>query len=352
MIDWKKRISPDEKFETLTKLTPRYLVLGAGILSAVLIAVAILIVYWIGTKFIASVNTQTIMAVSAQCVMISILFGLVIGTIATELECFFYRNRLRPFRSWYVWPWVYVFFSTSLIIIFSLLLTLIFNNNVLGKSLLRFFSFLTLDLLAWVALIIGVLVISFALANPLEYVWRWLYRLLLQTVSDVDYISIIEEKRFLNELRFRFDEARRYQIPLSLMVMRVSNYDYLSNLLGKRTMHKLQREVSEMIAEHLRHTDVIGILKDGQMRMILTYTPMKNTALIGERVREIVLQKEFHARDGQKVVMDVSFGVGCYTPDMHEPDELMKKANNAIGQVDVTETTVKIDMQRIVDGNN
>ncbi len=331
MIDWKKRIPAEEKYEALTNLTPYWLVLVSGILSAVSLVIGFMIIHW-AIIFIIGSDIKVSIVKSLSSYTIAIVISTFMGIVMTEFERFYYRHRVRPFKVWYTWPWVYVFLSACLLIIITIILALVMKNDIQRKALLDFFEFDNLSALAWTAFIVGVLVISFTFANPLEFLWRTVYRWLIQNLSPIDYISIIEENRFLNELRFRFDEARRYQIPLSLMIMRVNNYQELLNKLGVRLMHKIQRKASELVAEQLRHTDVIGILKDGQMRMILTYTPLKNTALIGERVREIIDHEDIVIRSGEKIRMQVIFGVACYTPEMQEPEELLTKATSVVGQ--------------------
>jgi len=323
----KIHIPAEEKYSVIFQHAPEIELYLSGIIASFIFPA----VYFIIKVIISLFSAERKIPLTFIEILQALLLFSIIGGISIFLKKLYYKNYNRPFAPlWCKLPILYIFYSIFLLISLVIIISRIpleVKDNI-AKEVLKtgkFYSFHNL-----LIVYLSVFILSFSLGNLMEYVWEHLQRFIISNITSVDYFTIIEESLFNNELRYRFDEARRYQIPLSLMVIKIKNYDEIIQKVGKRKVKKMQLQVSSVLERNLRHTDFISTFKDGKMRMILTYTPYKSTFAVGERVRDIVEREKFITKGAEKITFKLAFGVGCYTPDMKGPEELLSSANRAL----------------------
>jgi len=89
---------------------------------------------------------------------------------------------------------------------------------------------------------------------------------------------------FITLLRFQQAQARRYERPLSLLVVRVHNIDAISDTLGGRGLSQVFAHLVDVLSECLRQTD--AVTARGQIvYVLLPETPIAETEAIARRLR-------------------------------------------------------------------
>ena len=323
----KIHVSPEEKYSVIFQYAPEIELYFSGILASMVFPA----IYFTIKIILSYMHAGGKISLTfAEILQVLLLFS-TIGIISVFLKKMYYKHYSDPFKPfWCKLPLLYIFYSLFLLIFLIAAVSrmpLEMKDNI-AREILKTGSFYSIHNLLIVYL--SIFIISFSLGNLMEYVWEHLQNFIISNITSVDYFTIIEENLFDNELRYRFDEARRYQIPLSLMMIKIKNYDEIIQKVGRRKAKRMQLQISDILEQNLRHTDFISTFKDGKMRMILTYTPYKSTFAVGERIRDIVEREKFITKGAEKITFKLAFGVSCYTPDMKTPEELLSSANRAL----------------------
>ncbi|MEX0382953.1 diguanylate cyclase [Spiribacter sp. 1M153] len=92
---------------------------------------------------------------------------------------------------------------------------------------------------------------------------------------------------FMTLLRFEQAQARRYQRPLSVLILRVHNIEAVSDAWGGRGLSQVFAHLVDVLSECLRQTDAVTA-RDHVVYVLLPETPMAETEVIARRLRETV----------------------------------------------------------------
>jgi len=120
------------------------------------------------------------------------------------------------------------------------------------------------------------------------------YFLNLSTESDMsikeDNFKTLSE--YENELSIEVERAKRYNLPLTLLAIRIESLDELINLYGEQVGERFITHFSDFIVEITRQSDQHYRLEDKLFMMILPCTDYEGAILLKER-----FIKEFEAME-------------------------------------------------------
>ena len=132
------------------------------------------------------------------------------------------------------------------------------------------------------------------------------------------------EKALRDRLDIEIAVAKEKDIPLSLVILKIQGFDYLSETYGEAEAIKLQGEVKRFVDRGRRTTDKIEIQAGGGVIMILTDTPKEGAFVVADRLKETLSEQTFAA--GEKAVkINLTPMVASYPEDGLTGEELMKK---------------------------
>ncbi|MCG8448330.1 MAG: GGDEF domain-containing protein [Pirellulales bacterium] len=93
---------------------------------------------------------------------------------------------------------------------------------------------------------------------------------------------------FSAELRRRISESHRFGVSLSIMHLKVCNYDNLVQEYGDAVGQLLLDSVAQFIRSSLRDMDLLGKLRDGDFIIMLPSSSEKEAKRVGQRVQEAI----------------------------------------------------------------
>jgi len=133
------------------------------------------------------------------------------------------------------------------------------------------------------------------------------------------------ERAIKDYLNREIAEARK-GTPLSLMILKIEGFDYLSETYGQSDAVKLLDEVKRLVQNTARRTtDKVEVLVGGGLIMILADTSKKGALALGKRLK-VVLSKQAFAVGKESVKINLASGVATYPVDGATGEELIKKA--------------------------
>jgi diguanylate cyclase (GGDEF)-like protein len=153
----------------------------------------------------------------------------------------------------------------------------------------------------------------------------------LEQISVIDDLTHVYNHRFFNaELRRMTTLANRHGRPLAMMMIDADHFKRVNDVFGHPVGDRVLAEISTLIAQNVRASDVLARYGGEEFAVILPETTMCDALEVAERVREGVADNPIEYDSGQ-VRITVSIGVaGMPTPSIDTPLALIEAADRAL----------------------
>jgi diguanylate cyclase (GGDEF)-like protein len=134
------------------------------------------------------------------------------------------------------------------------------------------------------------------------------------------------EMRLDEELR----RARRYGLPLSIMLVDVDHFKQVNDLFGHPSGDRVLRELARIMRQTVRETEIVARYGGEEFALILPQTGAEQAMVAAQRVCNGIAAHRFSTVDGERIRMTVSIGVAG-SPDLPQaPGELVEAADRAL----------------------
>ncbi|HOG64637.1 MAG TPA: hypothetical protein PLM00_04690 [Spirochaetota bacterium] len=170
------------------------------------------------------------------------------------------------------------------------------------------------------------IVMAIFMAILMEEFWGYIFRHVLVLLSPVDWRLAVDKERFTQALRTRFDESRRYGIPLSLLVIGIDDFAVLKRSLSRRAITRLQEELIRHIDSAMRTVDSVARLESGQCIGILLHAPEEGTTIAADRLLEQLTGLSWRASRSQSLTPRLVRSIASWSPAMQHERELYELA--------------------------
>jgi two-component system cell cycle response regulator len=155
----------------------------------------------------------------------------------------------------------------------------------------------------------------------------------LEHMAVTDGLTGLYNHRYSYErIEEEISKARRYDRPLSLMMLDVDDFKRINDTRGHRMGDEVLKGISEAIKSKLRTADVVGRYGGEEFIAILPETPVSASRVVAEKIRRAVAETSF--ADGS-VRATISVGVAELIADeavasfVGRADALLFKAKRA-----------------------
>jgi len=130
--------------------------------------------------------------------------------------------------------------------------------------------------------------------------------------------------------------------PLSLMMLKIEEFEYLSETYGEAETLKLLDDVKGIIQDTARRTtDMIKTQTPGRILVILPDTPKEGSVALGNRIKEVFSKQTFTlSKDSMKI--NLVSGLATYPEDGVTADELIKKVQSQFKIKEAVSTVEKV----------
>ncbi len=152
-----------------------------------------------------------------------------------------------------------------------------------------------------------------------------------QRLAITDGLTSLYNRRYFEErLEEETRRARRYNRPMSIMMLDIDFFKHYNDNNGHLKGDKVLQEIAQVLMRFSRETDITARYGGEEFVMILPETDADNSRLLGDRIRVAVEETEF---EGQHKIpsenVTVSIGVSCLTSDEAAHDTL-ERADRAL----------------------
>ena len=154
-------------------------------------------------------------------------------------------------------------------------------------------------------------------------------------LARVDGLTDLMNRRTFDEtLEAELKRARRYDLPLTLMIIDIDDFKAVNDLWGHPAGDALLRTIAHLIRSNVRGSDSAARFGGDEFAVILPNTGLKDALDMAERLRQTVEQLGRDSRDAQDKAVpagdySISIGVASFPGSAQSADELLLAADHA-----------------------
>jgi len=148
-----------------------------------------------------------------------------------------------------------------------------------------------------------------------------------------DYVTVDQNtgldnvKAFYGVLNQHMGISRRFKLPLSLMLVNMTYFDDIRNIVGPERMRDILKMIGEQMIQFTRTEDCSYMLEDGRTFALLLFTNKEGALVVKERIKDGV--KKFNLDNSAKAVSiktELRIGIAEYLDHGQDVLEFRKSA--------------------------
>lgn len=154
---------------------------------------------------------------------------------------------------------------------------------------------------------------------------------LLQSLATTDSLTGLKNERVLQErLADEFRRARRYQTPLSLILLDVDHFKSYNDVHGHPAGSRALQRLAQILQHAARETDSVCRYGGEEFVLLLPHTHGAEAMALAERLRVAVEHAPWKLR-----ALTISLGVCTLGPDIADATALLERADAAMYEAKV-----------------
>lgn len=141
--------------------------------------------------------------------------------------------------------------------------------------------------------------------------------------------NLVNHKEFHRRLDENTEGSKRYQYPVSLLMIDIDHFKHFNDTYGHQTGDQVLKTVGDLIKAHVRVVDVCARYGGEEFAVLLRETDILPAVTLSERIRSTIYAYPFK-HDGMRSQLSVSIGVACFPQDANNAEDLVKRADEAL----------------------
>lgn len=154
----------------------------------------------------------------------------------------------------------------------------------------------------------------------------------MERISLTDPLTGLFNRRYFdNFLKSEISRARRFNHPLSLVMMDVDYLENYNDRLGHLNGDQLLKNLARLLCKTIRCSDIVARYGGEEFCILLPEIARDGAQHFSERLRSIIYEHPFRKREIQPGGhISVSMGTATFPADAHMTTELVEKADQAM----------------------
>jgi diguanylate cyclase (GGDEF)-like protein len=150
----------------------------------------------------------------------------------------------------------------------------------------------------------------------------------LRTMAAIDELTRVYNRRyFFDQLDRELAAARRYSVPVSVLILDLDGLKRLNDSFGHETGDEALRTLAQRLMRYSRASDIVARLGGDEFAVILSRTDSAGAAQIARRLQDSVEDEVPVAGKGRRLRIAVSFGFACFPEDAEDAGQLLRQAD-------------------------
>jgi diguanylate cyclase (GGDEF)-like protein/PAS domain S-box-containing protein len=152
----------------------------------------------------------------------------------------------------------------------------------------------------------------------------------LDRLSKTDSLTgILNRGAIMERLEYEMSRALRYGLKLALVHCDIDRFKDVNDTYGHASGDAVLRGLAEALKRTIRRSDMAGRYGGDEFLLVLPQSSLEEGMVLAERVRKAVSAAEFPI-EGGAVKTSMSFGVAQLRKHGDSPDQLIKRADDAL----------------------
>lgn len=154
----------------------------------------------------------------------------------------------------------------------------------------------------------------------------------LEKLSITDYLTGIYNIRYLyHRLESEFASAKRYQTPLSCILLDIDHFKRINDNYGHRTGDIVLREFAQVIKGHTRKSDVFARYGGEEFILLLPHSNLVGAIAEANRLGEVIRKHKFKGlKKSQKITISLGVASYPYHKKIRSQDDLISLSDDAL----------------------
>lgn len=148
-----------------------------------------------------------------------------------------------------------------------------------------------------------------------------------------DPLTGINNRRFFDQrLLEEVSRAKRFHTPLSCLFIDLDHFKRINDIYGHQAGDAVLKQVSELLNDRLRNTDVLARYGGEEFVILLSHTHAEDANDIGEQIRARVDAASFTIPSGKMINVTLSIGLATMTKqgNIRNEKQLIAAADQAV----------------------
>ncbi len=141
--------------------------------------------------------------------------------------------------------------------------------------------------------------------------------------------GLYNRRHFLEAAQIEFERSRRYNRPLSLMMLDLDEFKEINDTFGHLTGDQVLIRIAARSRDTLRGIDILGRFGGDEMVVLMPETELETAYQVAERLRKNLCEPAIHVAD---LFLKMSASIGIVAADSDCPDlkALLARADQAL----------------------
>jgi diguanylate cyclase (GGDEF)-like protein len=154
----------------------------------------------------------------------------------------------------------------------------------------------------------------------------------LMHLAHVDFLTeLLNRRKIIGALREEIDRYRRYQTPVSVILLDVDHFKSFNDTYGHPFGDEVLRLIARTLKSAARETDRVGRCGGEEFLIVLPSTTASDAMKLAERARLRLRDISLHPKDGVDVTVTASFAV-AQAGEGENDSELFARVDRALYQ--------------------
>ncbi len=141
--------------------------------------------------------------------------------------------------------------------------------------------------------------------------------------------KLYNSRHFFRQLGYEVERAKRYNTPLSLILLDIDNFKGYNDAYGHLEGDEALKVLADILRKDLRVSDTVYRYGGEEFTLLLPETDSERALIAAERLRSDFAQRVLTPLPGSEVHMTISVGVSQYYP-LETPPEFLKRADEGM----------------------